>query len=166
MIKMDIKADVQEAAAALQALGVAVGGPGIGKKILRALATAGKKWVKKRMGGFLHLNRMMNSSDFSLREGLKEAVYGFARSDTHSVVASGMGYRAEILERGGTIKAKKGKYLTFRGDDEEWHRMKSVTIPPKKWFSKSIAGFEESSEYLPTVDKVIGKAIKKAGLSV
>jgi hypothetical protein len=156
MIKMDIKADVQEAAAALQALGVAVGGPGIGKKILRALATAGKKWIKKRMDGFMH----MRSGE------LKKAVYGFTRSDTHAVVASGRGYYAEILERGGTIKAKKGKYLTFRGDDGEWHRMKSVAIPPKKWFSKSIAGFEESSEYLPTVDKVIGKAIKKAGLSV
>ena len=164
MIKMDVRTDFKEAKAGLEALGVSVGGSGFMRRVIRALTTAGKKWVKKRMGGYLHLNRNMRSSDFAAQEGLKESVYGAVRSASHGVIASGKGYIAEPLERGATINPKKGKFLSFRGDDESWHRMKSVTIPARHWFTKSAEGFEQSSEYLPTVDKMVGKEIKKAGL--
>ena len=165
MIKMDVKADIKDARLSLEALGASVGGSGFVRRVIRALSTAGKKWIKKRMGGFLHIGRNMRSSDFKVQEGLKESIYGFARSADHGVVASGKGYIAEPLERGATIKPKKGKFLSFRGDDETWHRMKSVTIPARHWFTKSAEGFEQSSEYLPTVEKMIGKEIKRAGLS-
>jgi hypothetical protein len=165
MLKMVMKAEIAQAELSLKQLGIEVGGPGVGKKILRALATAGKKWVKRRMGNYLHLNRTMQSSDFAVQRGLKEAVYGFARSDTSAVVASGMGYIAEPLERGAVIRASKKKFISFRGDDGNWHRAKQITLPAKRWFTQSIAGFEGSSEYMPTVEKVIGKAIKKAGMS-
>ena len=165
MINMNVKADIKDARLALEALGVSVGGPGFSRRVIRALATAGKKWVKKRMGGFLHIGRNMQSSDFKVQDGLKDSIYGFARSADHGVVASGKGYMAEPLERGATIKPKKGKFLTFRGDDESWHRMKSVTLHARHWFTKSVEGFEQSSEYLPTVEKMVGKEIKKAGLS-
>lgn len=165
MIKMDVRTDFKEAKRSLEALGVTVGGSSFMRRVVRALATAGKKWIKKRMGEFLHIGRNMSLSDFKVQEGLKESIYGFARSADHGVVASGKGYVAEPLERGATIRPKKGKFLTFRGDDESWHRMKSVTLPARHWFTKSAEGFEQSSEYLPTVEKMVGKEIKKAGLS-
>lgn len=169
MIKLDAKAEVTEAKLGLEALGLEIAG--IGRKILRALATIGKKRVKARMFNFIHARTF----DFSLTRsksgkigvksqegGLQAAVYGFARTKTLGVVASGLGFYAEILERGGTIRPKKGKFLTFRGDDGDWHRMPSVTIPAKHWFSKSIEGLEEAPEYQSTIDKVLGKAIQKA----
>lgn len=149
MIKIDVKADVQEVQDGLKELGLEL--RGIGRKILRALATLTKKQVKRRMG--LYLKERTGQ--------LKAAVYGFARSPEHAVVATGRGYVAETLERGAVIGPSKQKTLSFYGDSG-WRRMHSVTIPAKRWFSQSSAGFEDNPEYQSTIDKVVGKAIKKA----
>lgn len=174
MIKIDVKADIE---AARNGLGrIWTESKGIGRKILRALATVGKKRVRSRMGNYLRLGHTVASSGGNILtgakgrrlaigdtgEGLKGAVYGFARSETHAVISSGQRQKAEVLERGGTITAKKGKVLTFRGDDGQIRRAKTVTIPPKHWFSRSIAGLEDDPDYKTTPDKVLGKLIQKA----
>ena len=152
MISLDIRSEAGEVAAAMKELGVAM--PVAVKRLLRALATAAKKRVKRNMGKYLH-NRTGD---------LKAAIYGFRRSEGHAVVAAGQVFRSEILERGGVIKPKKGKYLTFRGDDGSWHKAKMVTIPARRFFSRSIDGFESDPEFLGTADKIIAKEIRKAGL--
>lgn len=164
MTKVDAKVDITEAIAGLEALGVQV--KGMMRKMLRALATVAKKRVKKRMGNYLHLNRLMQSSDFSIFKGkgsLRDAVYGFARTGEHAVVASGQMYKAEALEDGADLRPKKRKYLSFQGEDG-WVRSKHLVIPPKRWFTRSIDGFEEDPDYQGTIDKVTGKAIHLAGL--
>jgi hypothetical protein len=173
MIKLDVKTEVAEVRAGLAKLGAEVGG--IDRKILRALATVGKKRVKARMGSFLRLGHNSGTLATGSKgkrlakgdtgEGLRGAVYGFARSRTHAVIASGQVFKAESLERGATIRATGAKMLSFRGDDGSWHRGKQFAIPPKRWFSRSVAGLEDDPDYKETPDKVLGKCIKKAGLS-
>lgn len=121
------------------------------RTILASLATAAKKRVQARMGS--HLRE---------RTGwLRKHLYGRARSSTHYVVAAPR-HIAEILEKGGTIRAKKGRFLTFRGDDGSYHRMRSVTIPARHWFTQSIEGFEGSAEVGQAIDKALAKIIRKA----
>jgi len=110
MIKIDVKAEVADARAGLERLDIET--RGIGRKILRALATVAKKRVKKRMSTFLRLGHTVGTlptgpKGGSLKKGdlgggLRDAVYGFARSPTHAVVASGQVYKAESRERGAT----------------------------------------------------------------
>lgn len=178
MIKVDVKADIQEVETGLKELGLEL--RGIGRKILRALATLTKKRVKKRMG--LYLNR--RTYGFSLTGslggklkagdyggGLFESVYGFARSAEHAVVSSGKRWQAEALERGADLKPTKSlvfsnnkfnKGMLYFMGDSGFKKMHEVEIPAKKWFSRSVEGFENDPEYQSTIDKTVGKAIKKA----
>jgi hypothetical protein len=150
VVKVDIKLDAANMVEGLSAMGA--GMKGAVSRLLRALATSTKKYIKKRMGAYVHERTGM----------LKKAVYGFRRGPTYAVVASGEGHIAEPLERGAVVRPKKGKYLSFRGDDGDWHRVKELRIPAKHWFTKSAEGFEDSPDYVATIDKVIGKEIKKA----
>lgn len=116
--------------------------------ILNTLANAAKKRVQSRMGAYI-----------TNRTGwLRRHVYGVRRSQTHYVVAAPR-HISEPLERGATIQAKGGKFLSFNGV-----RVKSVTIPPKRWFTRAYDGFEESQEYGQAVDKGIQKVLKKYNL--
>ncbi len=169
MIAVSIKTEVAEVKAGLEEIGLET--KWIGKKILRALATLTKKRVKKRMGQYIR-RRTYGFTATGARGGalqggdlggsLYDAVYGFARSHTHAVVASGMKWQAEILERGGTIVPKKAKFLEFFGSDGNYKRVKSVTIPAFRWFTRSAEGFENDPDYQLTIDKIVGKMIKKA----
>ena len=149
MIAVDIKPQVAEVKAGLEAIGVE--SKWIGKKILRALATITKKQIKRRMGVYVRERTGM----------LKANIYGMARSPTHAVVAAAYARVAEPLERGATILPKKGNHLTFRGDGG-WVRAKSVTIPATRFFTRSAEGFEAGPEYQSTIDKIVGKVIQKA----
>ena len=166
MIKIEAKADIAATLKSLDALSLDLAR--IGKKILRALATITKKRVKKRMGAYLNIGHLMSSSDFSIFKGkgnLRDAVYGCARSNTHAVVSSGQMFKAEALEHGALILPKKGKFLTFQADTNSgWVRTRSVHLPAKRWFTRSVEGFESDPDYQLTIDKVIGKAIHLAGL--
>ena len=150
MIHLDIKTEKAGAVAALDRLGIE--SKWLGRNILSGFATLGRKWVRGRMGSFLHV-----------RTGdLKAHVYGKVRDNNRAVIATGRGYRAEILERGGVIRPKKGKYLTFRSDSGGWIKARTVTIPAKRWFTKSIEGLESSPEYGAVIDKQLEKAIARA----
>lgn len=149
MIAVSIKTEVAEVKAGLEEIGLET--KWIGKKILRALATLTKKRVKKRMGVYVRERTGM----------LKANIYGLARSPTHAVVAAGYARVSEPLERGATIVPKKGNFLTFRGDGG-WVRVRSVTIPATRFFTRSVDGFESDPEYQLTIDKIVGKMIKKA----
>ena len=126
------------------------------KPILAALATAGKKMVQRNMGAYL-----------GSRTGwLRRHVYGIRRSDKHYVVAAPR-HIAEPLERGAIIKPRYKKVLYIGGRQGDVSALaKTVTIPAKKWFSRSVAGFEDSQEYKNAVDKGIQRAIKRYGTAV
>lgn len=149
MIHVSIKAEVEEVTQGLEALGLEL--KNISRKILRALATLTKKRIKKRMNSFVKDRSGM----------LRANIYGRTRSAAHAVVAAGYPRVSETLERGGTISPRKGKFLSFR-TDSGWKRVRSVTIPPKHFFSLSAVGFEADPEYQSTIDKTVGKAIQKA----
>jgi hypothetical protein len=126
------------------------------KPILASLATAGKKMVQKNMGAYL-----------TQRTGwLRRHVYGIRRSEKHYVVAAPR-HIAEPLERGATITPKNGKVLYIGGAQGRVGAVaKTITIPARHWFTKSIAGFEDSPEYAAAVDKGLNRAIKKFGTAV
>jgi hypothetical protein len=148
VIKIDAKLDITNAKAALNELGVEVGKSA--RMILAALAMAAKKRVQQGIYSALRM-----------RTGwLRKHTYARRRSATHYTVAAPT-YIAEILEKGGTIRPKKGKFLTFRGDDGQFRRMKQVTIPARRWFSRAIAGFEDSPEYQAAVQKGMDRAVRK-----
>lgn len=150
MIKLDVKLEKEGAVATLDRLGIE--SKWLGRNILNGFASLGRKWVRGKMGAFLHT-----------RTGdLKAHVYGKVRENNRAVVSTSRGYRAEILERGGTIAAKKSAFLTFRTDAGGWVKVKKVTIPAKRWFTKSIEGLESSPEYAAVIDKQLEKAIARA----
>lgn len=164
MSKVDARLDIVDAIAGLDALGIET--KGMMRKMLRALATVTKKRVKKGMGSYLQLGHLVNSTDFSLYKGkgsLKDSVYGFARSGSHAVVASGQMFKAEALEHGATLVPRKRAFLSFQTEDG-WVRAKSLTIPPKRWFSRSVEGFEDDPEYSGTIQNCVDKAIRNAGM--
>ena len=147
MIEMKIESPVEVNVWRLRQLGKDLGD--VRKPILAALATAAKKWVQTRMGAYL-----------GQRTGwLKRHVYGIRRSEEHYVVAAPR-HIAEPLERGATIRPKKAKYLSFGGI-----RAKSVTIPARRWFTRSYEGFEGSDQYEKAIDKAVQKAIDRFGSS-
>lgn len=149
MIQVNIQTDFDDARLRLRRLsdveiGIAM------KTVLQTLATAGRNWVRRRMSGLTQ------------RTGwLKKHVYGFRRSDTHMVVAA-PAFIGEPLERGATIRPKKKGFLYIGGRKKAvTAKVAQVTIPPKRWFTQSVAGFEGSPEYNAAIDKGLDKAMKK-----
>ena len=148
MIDVTVRTEIDDAVNGLVDMGVDA------KKAMRGiltqLAASGRKLVRANMygSGMGHVNGW-----------LSRHVYGIRRSESHAVVAAPR-YISEILERGGTIKTKKAKYLTFKVNGE-WKKVKSVNIPAKKWFTSAIGNFEESGVFKAAIDKGIEKVIKK-----
>ena len=147
MINVDVKTQTKEAVEGLVNLGVDLKTAMV--SVLAALATIGRKRAQANMYGQLGMGARW----------LEKHIYGRRRSTTHAVVSAPR-HIAEILEKGGTIKAKKAKYLTFKVNGE-WKRMKSVTIPAKRWFTAATEGLEESGVYKQAIDKGVETAIKK-----
>jgi hypothetical protein len=126
------------------------------KPILQSLASAGKLRVQRNMGAYLG----------SGTGWLKKHIYGVRRSEKHYVVAAPR-HIAEPLERGATIRPKTGKMLFIGGKQGSVSSaVKEVTIPARHWFTKSMAGFEESSEYTKAIDRGLDRAIKRFGTAV
>jgi hypothetical protein len=149
---MKIDADFEDAKNALRHLSDVEIAISI-RYILNTIATAGKNWVKRRMIGITQ------------RTGwLKKHVYGYRRSNTHLVIAAPR-HVSETLERGAVIKHRRITYkrhhLHFKGPDGRWTKAKTVTIPAKRWFTRSIEGFDGSAEYKAAIDKGLDKAMKK-----
>ena len=163
---LDVKVEVQEAVAGLKEMGFEI--PNAMKVMLSSIARAARDRVKDRMGAFLQLNRMASTSGGAILTGrkgkpqkgtLQRRVYGYSRSKTHWVVAAPR-YIAEPLEKGATIHPKTGKHLQFMGR-EGFRRLKSVTIPAKHWFTRSIDGFEGSSAPTEAINAAEERLIKK-----
>lgn len=126
------------------------------KPILQTLATAGKRMVQRNMGAYLG----------SGTGWLRKHVYGIRRSEHHYVIAAPR-HIAEPLERGATIKPRAGKYLSIGGRQGVVSAfVRQVEIPARRWFSRSIQGFEDSPEYSAAIEKGISKAIKRFGTAV
>ncbi len=148
MIDMDLKVEIDDAVRGLVDMGVDAKKAMTG--ILNQLAQSGRNLARSNIyaSGMGHVDGW-----------LKRHIYGRRRSDSHAVVAAPR-FMAEILERGGTITARKSKYLTFKVNGE-WRKVKSVTIPPKKWFTSAMSGFEKSPVFSQAIDKGVEKIVKK-----
>lgn len=166
MIAIDVKAQVEDAVHALHEMGKEI--PNVQKRLLSAVGKAARDQVRSRMGAFLQLNRLAGSSGGKVLIGkkgkpfkgtLQRRVYGYSRSPTHWVVAAPR-YIAEPLERGAIIMPKNGKTLSFVGA-EGFRRAKSVTIPARHWFSRSLAGFEDSAVPSQAIAEAEKKLIAK-----
>ncbi len=123
----------------------------LSRALVSALAKSGAAWVRKRMVGL------------TMRSGwLKKHIYGFRRSDYHSVVASPR-YYGEFLEDGAIIRPRstRRKSLRFHGADGSWKNKRYLVLPAKKWFAPSIAGFEESDSYKRAVDRTVNSLLAK-----
>ena len=65
---------------------------------------------------------------------------------------------ALIHDVGGIIKAKRAKFLVFKTRDGNWHSVKQVRIPARKYFSKSI---NQSMRKINAIfDKAISRIVK------
>ena len=162
---MDIQSNIAEAKDSLVGLDVAA--KTVTRSLLSALANAGKKWIKGRMGNYLNLTKGSAKAEMGLHRQSGELLKGIRTTvkGNYATIAGNPARIGEILERGGTITAKKKGYLTFEGSDGSWKRMHSVTIPARHWFSRSSEGFESSPEYSAAIDRALVRIIKKAGLA-
>lgn len=170
MIQFDARLEIIEVKSALDRLGVEI--RGLPAKVARYVGYAVKKWIVKRMGGYLKSfqkgRALTGAKGGKLRygdtgRGLKGSLY-FKPRQQGGVVTTALGYYGEILEKGGVINAKGNNWLTFR-TDSGWKRMKSVTMPAKRWFSGSQAGFEGSPQQRLAIEGPLATAIKRAGLN-
>lgn len=147
MIGMDLRVEIANAVDGLVDLGVNIKTAMVA--VLGALATAGRNRARANMYGQLG----------GTARWLEKHIYGRRRSETHAVIAAPR-HIAEILEKGGTIYARKHKYLTFKVNGE-WKKMRSVKIPARHWFTEAMEGFEESGVYNAAIDKGVKKATDK-----
>jgi len=157
-----IEGKIEEAKRHLEEIGYPV--KGIAKKLLAVVARAARNRVRTNMGAYLRLGHAARS----LKSGklkslaslsLRNRVYGYARSESHWVVAAPR-YIAEPLERGAVIEPRKGKLLSFQGD-EGFRRAKQVRIPARHWFTRSLGDFENSAEVDKAIDDAVTKWVEK-----
>lgn len=169
MISADVRLDIIQVKAGLEQLGAAT--KYLPQTIARYVGYAVKKWIVKRMGGFLKSSQkgraLTGAKGGKLRQGdtgrgLKGSLY-FKPRQQGGVVTTALGYYGEILEKGGTIKPKEKDFLTFRGRDG-WVKLKSVTMPATHWFTGSERGFEGSPQQRLAIEGPLATAIKRAGL--
>ena len=66
---------------------------------------------------------------------------------------------ARLMQFGGTIRPKNGKYLTFKTPLGGWVRVKSVTIKPRPYLGVSA---DDSQEILTTVEEYLERALRDA----
>ena len=154
-MKMDIRADISDAKRGLDLLGhEGIFWSTVTRSLLSALANAGKKWIKGRMYAHIHKRTgLLGKSILTTVKGGKTAT-----------ISAGPARKAEMLESGGIIRAKKRKYLTFRAEDGSFIRKHEVRIPATHFFTRAADGFEGSSSSGLAIDKAIERVIKKAGM--
>jgi phage gpG-like protein len=79
------------------------------------------------------------------------------KADVHSVAIGTNDIRAKILNYGGVIKPKKGKYLTFKTPSGKWARVEKVTIPKREFIGFSPDNIDElhqeANDFLEEVAK-------------
>lgn len=162
MIHIDAKADLAEVKAGFEAMGYSI--PNIAKSMMSAIASAARDAVRMNMGRYLKTGHQVISKDGKLkykylrRMALENRIYRYWRGD-HYVVAAPMKI-GEPNEKGATIRPLGAKALAFWGNDRNFHREKSVTIPPRRFFSKSLYGFEHSLDYNAAIAKAENKMVK------
>ncbi len=93
------------------------------------------------------------ANDFSGGEGYSDIGSPKPRGFKASVrIGTNLVYAA-IHEFGGVIHAKKAPALVFKTADGQWHRVTSVTIPPRPYLR-------------PAWDKKINAAVKEVGVAL
>jgi len=148
MIAIQVKNDIDYTVNALKDMGKYFGESV--KYIVRTMSAGVKKRITSNM--YQHTGR---------RNGwLKKHVYSVKRSPSMYVVSAPR-HIAEALEKGTTIHTKKSRWLTFKTKDGSWHKVKSVTIPPSKWYTQSYDGFEDTGDYKAAIEKGLQLAIKR-----
>ena len=107
-----------------------------------------KSWRARVRGGttLRDTSRLYNS--------IKYQVIGGKRV----VVGTNVMYAA-LMHFGGTIKPKRGKFLTFKTPTGGWVRVKSVTIKPRPYLGMSV---DDSQEVLFAIEEYLEKVLKDA----
>jgi len=88
---------------------------------------------------------------------LRRSIHIEEVSNTEVRVGTDVIYAA-IQEYGGVINAKNAPWLTFKTDDGEWHRVKSVTIPAHPYLRPAMD--ENREKVIDKVKAVIQALIK------
>jgi hypothetical protein len=150
-VNMDIRADISDAKAGLEALGIEL--KNLARPLLSALANAARKWTRSRIYSYIHQHTG------NLGKDLKTRLYS-----NYATLASNPARIGETLERGAVIVPRKRRYLTFQLPDGTWRKCRSVKIPAKHHFTRAAAGFEDSSDYNAAIERALARIIRKAGM--
>lgn len=82
-----------------------------------------------------------------------------ASGGTYQLRLRASGPQARILEQGGTILPKRGRFLTVRLDDGSWRRPERVTIRARHYLATSL---EEARRTL--ADELVTRLKREAGM--
>lgn len=84
--------------------------------------------------------------------------YQIENNGRRVVVGTNLIY-APLMHFGGTVKPKRGKFLTFKTPTGGWVRVKSVTIKPRPYLGMSV---DDSQEVLFAIEEYLEKVLKDA----
>ena len=106
--------------------------------------TKGMKFVRDKAKKFdgsnqlrIRTGRLRDSIDYEIKQSRDEIV-GFLGSDA---------IYAAIQEYGGTVTARKAKYLVFK-TSSGWRKVESITIPPRPFLRPAILNNKDDFENL------------------
>ena len=156
---IDIKADFDNINEYLGDIGRQ--GRTISRYVLSNIARITAKHIKKSYNIYLH--KRTNNLYKNIRHHLsKRRMYDVISSNAISEGGVRYGY---VNAAGAEIKAKKGKYLTFKIDDK-WVKKASVKIPSKDFIEEPAERYLRSSQMKEDMDFYLQKkldALEKKG---
>lgn len=162
MVSLDIRADIKSVHEALKEVDISF--RKVHKRILSALTIQMRNRVTKQ----IYKSVKKDTGE------LKASIYKWSKSDRTGVVSTRKQYIAQTLEFGKRIVPRKNarivgkktvlRYLTFKGKDGVWHKVREVNIRPHPFFFSPIEQYVNSPEFEKTINAVCEKILKKAGL--
>lgn len=150
MIELEIQYDVNVIQDKLEALGIDL--KNVNRKILKRIT------AKARSKIIAEYRRNYHS-----KGGITKAVYASAKNNNAGFVGilSKKAYIYKLKETGGTIKVKRKKYLTFQINNQ-WVKVKSVSITANPFIKPAFGRYSRSGEYKQDIDLVVQRIIDKA----
>ena len=123
------------------------------ERINTGIGTDDKPWQKSWRARIQGNTTLRDNS--TLINSLK---YQLENNGRRVVVGTNLIY-APLMHFGGTVKPKRGKFLTFKTPTGGWVRVKSVTIKPRPYLGMSV---DDSQEVLFAIEEYLEKALKDA----
>ena len=158
---ISIRADVDECVMFFDNLGKSE--KSISKAIMTEVGKGGKQAAKKNYPSVLNkrTGKLFKSIVYKTYKNGKTVIFSANADSGKKTSKDGRLARyGYMLASGYTITAKKDGWLTFFADNE-WHKVKEVTVTARDFMEKPIDRYMDSGELRQRIDKAFDKQLEK-----